>query len=755
MVHMIKGRGSALRKLMYALALSLIILFIGCAAPAGPAPAVKKFSITKVGWAEENIAAGYWKSGASSSTAYFDFWIYYDGDIKFSDIDYALIEIDSSHSWNIAPNADYFDPGSKCIGGWGRWYDDAHPHRLPVGNLNVKVKLTDGTVASSVLTVPVPGMTTVGSYTAMRTEDYPMAPTGCAEMIKRAMPESGSLIDQDAKTATVRFSVNDARVNNGQVVVCDSDGTIIGYSHFFFDPVSGTLDSGMFPALHFYMDGNANEASLAEGSLTFTGSKSFADIAQFLVCLYDGQQYPRRSDGNIVYDCASRSARATFSGAPVPPPPPPPPVKPIASAGPDSNAALGDTVSLIGASTPYAGASFSWSLATKPLGSGVSVSDPSASVQSFSPDKPGVYVFTLTTSIDGVFSDADEVAVYAYKRRVATLPDNIVAAEYDSVHDRIVVASSAPNRLTLLDPSTGTSEYASLAYAPTCLALDPSCSTAVIGHSGQISAASIKSPSPASVISYQLAANEKAGNDLRSVAVDDSGFAYCIPTRDQWIDLRQVKLSDGSETYIALGLYEGCLCRMRPLGDSIYYMDMETGPADIHRLTISSKPIADNSDVDSMYHGDYPIGGSGLWFNRNGNRLIVGTGSVFSAAGSGSSSVDMIYQGSLYGAVGSVLIKWICEANSAFGAAGKYLYAAIPAPYSYSSIKNEDTRVIFVDSSTFAQDSSLPLPLFIQAGVATRAHGYWDFWRSDGSELYVIVKSDDAVVKSDFDLIVY
>ena len=90
-------------------------------------------------------------------------------------------------------------------------------------------------------------------------------------------------------------------------------------------------------------------------------------------------------------------------------------VAPNAAAGPDQNAALGQTVSLDGrtSSDPDQGPrplSFTWSFAQKPGGSNANIRNAAAAQASFVPDLIGLYVVTLAVS-DGALGDQDEVQI--------------------------------------------------------------------------------------------------------------------------------------------------------------------------------------------------------------------------------------------------------------------------------------------------------------------------------------------------------
>src|SRR5690606_20666465 len=78
--------------------------------------------------------------------------------------------------------------------------------------------------------------------------------------------------------------------------------------------------------------------------------------------------------------------------------------------------------------------------------------------------------------------------------------DSIVDAEYDRVHDRIVVVTANANRLAVIDPASHSVSPVDLDLAPQCVSVDPSGNTAVVGHDGWITTVDLNA---ATVISVQ------------------------------------------------------------------------------------------------------------------------------------------------------------------------------------------------------------------------------------------------------------
>jgi len=89
---------------------------------------------------------------------------------------------------------------------------------------------------------------------------------------------------------------------------------------------------------------------------------------------------------------------------------------PVANAGEDSVAAIGDTVTLDGSASRDPNGdtlTFTWAMTSLPTGSLAELSATSGKTTTFVPDQVGEYVVTLTVS-DGEDSSTDTVTVRAY-----------------------------------------------------------------------------------------------------------------------------------------------------------------------------------------------------------------------------------------------------------------------------------------------------------------------------------------------------
>jgi len=99
---------------------------------------------------------------------------------------------------------------------------------------------------------------------------------------------------------------------------------------------------------------------------------------------------------------------------------------PVADAGPDQKASVGDTITLDGSGSSDTDGdilTYSWSFASRPGGSGASLTDNSAVQPNFTIDLPGTYVVQLIVNDGTQDSDADTVSVSTSTGNSAPIAD--------------------------------------------------------------------------------------------------------------------------------------------------------------------------------------------------------------------------------------------------------------------------------------------------------------------------------------------
>ena len=270
-------------------------------------------SITYLDYASENIDPSFWTGGTPDQTAFYNFWIHYDGDFEYSDIDYARVYLADGRYWIINYEEYMLNNAAKYVGGWGRWYIGDTLNVLPIGPLRAEIRLKNGQSSTHTADIPAPGSTTTGGYSTMHSQDNTSPPPDSAPMVARAIPSKSSFLRYQDQSVCIYFSVTDAKIFNGRVVFRDSADATVGYSPYFVNPQTGTANSQYMGTTTFHTDGTTNLATFPASDIDFLSGKSFSDIAKYYIVLYDGAQYGMQSDGEILYDSLSRSAVEAIS----------------------------------------------------------------------------------------------------------------------------------------------------------------------------------------------------------------------------------------------------------------------------------------------------------------------------------------------------------------------------------------------------------------------------------------------------------
>lgn len=357
---------------------------------------------------------------------------------------------------------------------------------------------------------------------------------------------------------------------------------------------------------------------------------------------------------------------------------------------------------------PPAGGSVSWLLdgveqgvATNPLQlSGLAIGDHTIRVE-------------LRNHLGVATGVADSITVHvlADQPDVCRLTSDVVDAEGDLAHDRLILVSASPPRIHRWDASTNDITSCGLPIVPTCLSVSPDGSTAVIGHDSRITLVDLGT--------MTQIATWPCSSDIFDIVHGGNGHAYVFPRTGGVIHC--IDLSTGGDTGSWQTLYSRSRGRLRPGSAGLYVACEILNPGYIELYDVAVNP--------AQYLRRSPVTGisswgSNIWFNRLGTRIISQTGFVYQA--SGDASVDMAYTGHL--PVGTGNIAWIDH-----GGSGSGRYAAIPAA--------NDSRIDLINAELLDAAGSRSIPPFASLGGPVPTHGRWVFLSPDGNTAYVVAQA--------------
>lgn len=215
------------------------------------------------------------------------------------------------------------------------------------------------------------------------------------------------------------------------------------------------------------------------------------------------------------------------------------------------------------------------------------------------------------------------------------LDKNVIDAEFCRTTNMIIIASSNPNTLSVINPDTRSIETISLNTSPKCISINKSGDKVAIGHNGLISVVSLNTKS----IEHEY----PVSCDVLDVILTSSGWIYAFPVRDQWTRIRCINPVSGAET-LQTGnyIYAGTMGALHPGENWIYGANNGLSPSDIEKYSIQNGTAT--LLYDSPYHGDYPMNGY-LWFSEDGDRIFTRGRTVLRTGADNTS--DMIYNGTV------------------------------------------------------------------------------------------------------------
>jgi hypothetical protein len=301
----------------------------------------------------------------------------------------------------------------------------------------------------------------------------------------------------------------------------------------------------------------------------------------------------------------------------------------------------------------------------------------------------------------------------------------VIDARYSAAIDNIVIASTSA--LHLVNPHTKADVSIALQATPTTLAVSPDGLHAAVGANGFLAYVDLMARSV--VATYPVSA------PIGSVAFAGNGYAYAIPSSDQWVVWHIVSLPGGKDTTFG-SVYAGS--RAAVIGTTLFVADdLDPSTMDSYSLASATAPTKGSSSA----FGTYEVCDR-AWPSKDGSLLYTGCGNVFHAT-------DLSYAGSL-GTAGqsafSPTIAWVDDTSSdgTIAALGSSATAgtAVPAGSVVNVLQTYTAMYLTPKTST-------PLPPLVTPGGVAGSNGLFVFHDAAGTGTYVILHAKDPQTSAD------
>ena len=231
----------------------------------------------------------------------------------------------------------------------------------------------------------------------------------------------------------------------------------------------------------------------------------------------------------------------------------------------------------------------------------------------------GVYQVTLFIQNDGGQTLGIPLQVNHFKDDKWYLEGEVVDAEYDKVHDQIIVVTDNPPALLKLDPVQKTIDSLFLNYPPNCVSVRMDGQSAAVGHDSRVSLVDLNN---------MTIVNEYGSGKVFDILLSTYDwvcvFRYGNPPFLQ-INLQTGEGEINSEAPIPGKSY----ARFVP-GSNSFYVSSSQNPNPIYKYWINS------TGPHYSYNSTYNASGSyfgNIWISEVANRLINSEGQILTSNG--------------------------------------------------------------------------------------------------------------------------
>jgi len=296
--------------------------------------------------------------------------------------------------------------------------------------------------------------------------------------------------------------------------------------------------------------------------------------------------------------------------------------------------------------------------------------------------------------------------------QMAPLSYRPIDAEYSQALDSIVFVSANPHQLHIYQPKSQVDTTVALPKAPLNVSVGPTGWFAAVMHDGLISYVNLGTANLERIYPISVSTGD---------VVLANDYIYVPPSVSVRISTGAVQNGNGWG-------YASSAAKLHPSGTAIYTTRDGVSPNDIHKYDVSTGTL--NGNVDSIYHGDYPICGP-LWPSADGKRVFTGCGTAF-AASPQAPAQDMRYWSSLPEPGGIIALAESVSRRQ----------LAVVRRSFYPDTTTRDAEVLLYDTDYLTWAGRFRVPDFTASTKTFAAHSKWVFFDNTSSLIYVVAQAD-------------
>jgi len=287
--------------------------------------------------------------------------------------------------------------------------------------------------------------------------------------------------------------------------------------------------------------------------------------------------------------------------------------------------------------------SYQWTVDARPMSSNAALAVSNQAAVEFTPDQPGTYVLAVTVR-DARSAAIAYVSVRALPNLASSLELSVkpLHVRYARATDRLVLTSTAPNQLRVIDPFTGGQRVVALPTLARGLHLSADGRLAAVLHEGNFSLVDL--------VEGTLLRTSASLGQHTDAFVTNAGFVYLIgQSGGQWVDKAVTVFNGRTGVEVQQSNFPGAFANfygtqyglMAERTGRAFLMSQGLSPADIVTFRFNAATNLVTGANDSPYHGDYSMSVP-LYLNEDESLLFTTVGTYFRAE-------DLRYAGKLEG----------------------------------------------------------------------------------------------------------